>query len=211
MKKKILLIPLALLLAMSLMAMGCPAPTPAPPPAPAPTGKTLSETLGMAANIVSVKYDMLMTSPGMPAITTTVWVKKNKMRTEMTQQGMNIVMLLDMDAKTMYSYMPAQNLAMKIPFDPGQAPEAATDEAQSILNYNPNVVGTESIDGKACLVVEYISGGISMKTWIWEDKGLPLRIEMITGADKTVIEYKNYDFSDIPDSMFELPSGVQVM
>ncbi len=28
---------------------------------------------------------------------------------------------------------------------------------------------------------------------------------------KTVIEYKNFDFSAIPDSMFVLPDGVQVV
>ncbi len=111
------------------------------------TGKTLSETLGMSSKIVSIKYDMLVTGPGIPTTTTKMWLKKNKMRTEITQQGMTAVTLIDTDAKTMYVYMPAQNLAMKMPFDPVLVPEAPTDEAKSILNYNAKVVGSESIDG----------------------------------------------------------------
>lgn len=176
-----------------------------------PTGKTLSEILGMSSKIVLIKYDVLITGPGIPTITTKVWLKKNKMRTEINQQGVNAVMLIDTDAKTMYVYMPAQNLAIKMPFDPTQVPKAPTDEAKSILNYNPKVVGTESIDGKVCSVIEYTSGQGSVKTWIWQDNGLPIRTEITSGADKTTIEYKNIYFTDIPDSMFELPEGVTIM
>ena len=45
MKKKILLIPLALLLVISLVAIGCPAPEPPPPTPPAPRVPTLAEPM----------------------------------------------------------------------------------------------------------------------------------------------------------------------
>jgi len=32
----------------------------------------------------------------------------------------------------------------------------------------------------------------------------------VTAEGKTTIEYKNIEFVDIPDSMFELPEGVQI-
>jgi len=175
------------------------------------TGKTLSDMLGLSSNIVSIKYDVLVSGPGIPAMTMKAWLKSNRMRTEMTQQGTNVVTLIDNDAKTMYAYMPAQNLAMKIPFDPAQVPKAPTGDAESILNSNARIVGTETIDGKVCSVVEYTSGQDSVKTWIWQDKGLPIRIETTSSTGKTTIEYKNIDFSDIPDSMFELPAGVTIM
>ncbi len=178
--------------------------------APQPTsGDTLSEILGWAQNIPTMKYTVVMTMPGVPATTTTTWVKKNKMRMEMSMQGITTVLLVDQDTKTMYSYMPAQNMAMKMSYD--QASKSATEEAGSIAGYNPKTVGTESIDGKACLVVEFTVEQTTTKMWIWKDRGLPLKTEMTTTTGKTTIEYKNYDFSDIPDSMFDLPSGVQVI
>lgn len=224
-KNKIVLGLVAILIITALLA-GCigdktttpPATSPATttpskttPPVTTPSTPTLSEMLGMSSKIVSIKYDMLITGPGIPAITTKVWLKKNKMRTEMTQQGATAITLIDEDAKTMYVYMPAQNLAVKMPFDLGQVPEAPTDEAESILDYNAKVVGTESIDGKVCSVVEYTSGQESVKAWIWQDKGLPIRTEVTSSAGKTTVEYKNIDFADIPDSMFELPAGVTIM
>ncbi len=189
--------------------------TTAPPTTPPPTttlptttpGETLGEILGRAEGITSVKYDMLVTSPGVETITTKIWIKNNKMRMEMTVEGQLIVTLLDMDAYTMYLYYPDQNMAMKVTYEPT---ESAIEEAQSIPDYNPTIIGTETMDGKVCLVVEYTIEGQTVKLWIWKDKGFPIRVEMTTTEGKIVIEYKNIEFIDIPDSMFEVPEGVPI-
>ena len=188
-----------------------PKPTPTPTPIPTPDGKTLAELFGTSSSISSIRYDMLVSGPGIPSMTQKIWLKKNKMRTEATLQGTNTITLIDKDAKTVYAYMPAQNLAMKIPFDPAQVPKSPAEEARSIQNSNPKVVGTATIDGKACSVVEYNSAQVSGKAWIWKDKGIPVRTEVTVGGGKITAEYKNIDFADIPDSMFELPAGAKIM
>ncbi len=144
----------------------------------------------------------------MPAMNMKMWIKKNKTRMEIPAQG--AVMLMDIDAKTVYMYMPAQNMAVKMPYDPSQTPQSPQDAASAITGYNPKVIGTETIDGKSCLVVQYDMAGTSVKSWIWQDKGMAIRAEMTSSAGKTIIEFKNIDFSDIPDSMFTLPSGVNI-
>ena len=176
------------------------------------TGKTLNEILGLSASIGSIKYDMLVSGTGIPAMTTKMWIKKNKMRMEITQQGMNTVTLIDSDAKTMIAYMPAQNLAMKMPFDQNQVPASPADQAKTITSSNARVTSTETFDGKVCTVVEYTSGQQYYKAWVWQDKGIAIRLEAtISGTGKIISEYKNIDFSDIPDSMFQLPAGVKIM
>ena len=92
-----------------------------------------------------MKYDMVTTSSSIN-VNATVWVKKTKMRMETTEQGQNVVIFINADTQTMYLYMPAQNTAMKMDF--GQAPESASTDANSILQYNPTVLGTETLDGK---------------------------------------------------------------
>lgn len=139
-------------------------------------------------------------------MTQRVWLKKNKMRTEFTAEGQTMVYLVDTNAKTMYMYMPAQNMAMKMDF--GKAPQPMT---KSIEAYKPAVVGTETLDGKICLVFEYTAEGIKTKSWIWKEKGIPIRLEAAAPAGTVVMEYKNVEFVDIPDSMFELPTGVQIV
>jgi outer membrane lipoprotein-sorting protein len=106
-------------------------------------------------------------------------------------------------------YMPEENMAMKMAFNPPA--KSAVEEAQSVADYNPTVVGTETIDGKVCLVVEYTAEGAATKMWIWEEHAFPIRVEVTTAEGKTVVEYKNIEFGDIPDSDFELPSGVEII
>lgn len=118
-------------------------------------------------------------------------------------------MLADYDQGIVYMYMPDENMAMQMPLT--QAPESAVEEAQSVADYDYTVIGTETMDGKVCLVVEYTVEQATAKMWIWKEHGFPIRIETTTVEDKTVIEFKNIEFTDIDDSMFELPPGVQIM
>jgi outer membrane lipoprotein-sorting protein len=151
---------------------------------------------------------MIMTVPGTPTTTTKIWVKGNKMRMETTAEGQLMVTLLDMDAHTMYMYYPDQNMAMMMTYEPA---ESAMDEAQAVEDYNPTIIGHKTLDGKYCLVVEYTVEGQTATMWIWEEHGFPIRIEMTTAEGTVIMEYKNIEFVDIPDSMFELPEGVEIM
>ncbi|MFH0847119.1 MAG: DUF4412 domain-containing protein [Chloroflexota bacterium] len=188
-------------------------PRPSTPVTPEPTqtksGDTLSEILGRAQNVTSLKYTLVITQPGVPAISTVTWVKKNKMRMEMSFQGIAAIGLVDLDAQTMYTYIPSQNIAVKTSVD--QASKPATQEVSSIADYNPKNLGTESINGVVCYILEYNFEGNVSKMWISQDRGLPVKVEQTTTEGKTISEFKDYDFSDIPDSMFELPAGVQIM
>ncbi len=169
----------------------------------------MSTVLGQAAGIASVKYDMIVTAPGTPTMTQKVWMKKNKIRIEMTVEGAPTVQLVDWDARTAYTYFPAENMAMKWgDFSSAGAPPT---ESFDLEGYNPVVIGTETLDGKVCLVVEYTVQGIKTKSWIWKEKGFPIRMETAGPQGTSVMEFKNIEFVDIPDSMFQLPAGVQIV
>ncbi|HUV80587.1 MAG TPA: DUF4412 domain-containing protein [Candidatus Bathyarchaeia archaeon] len=172
-------------------------------------GTSLSDLLSKAGSTTSVKYDLVTTSPGNPTVTSTVWVKGNNMRMEMTAEGQKMITIINGDKQERYMYYPGENMAMKMDFS--QAPESAVEEAVSIEQYNPTVIGTETIDGKLCTVVEYASPEGSAKMWIWQKHGFPIRMEMTTPEGTLRVEFKNIDFGDIPDNMFELPAGVDVI
>lgn len=176
---------------------------------PIESPETLNEILNKGRSVSSIKFDMIMESPQMNPITMTVWHKNNKMRTEMVVENQKIVNLLDLEAKTAYMYMPDMNMATKGDFS--QTPKSPLDNFEGIEKYNPRITGTEIIDGKNCIIIEYNADDVKTKLWVWEEKGFPLKIETITNQGKTTIYYKNIDFSDIPDSIFELPKGVQII
>jgi hypothetical protein len=81
----------------------------------------------------------------------------------------------------------------------------------------------ESWDGKNCKVtsVEF-SAGETIKSWVWIEKGITIRYEMTGNIENPqargdnspedttitmVYELHNFDFGDIPDSMFQVPAG----
>jgi outer membrane lipoprotein-sorting protein len=175
-------------------------------------GNSVSGILGKLGNVDTITYDLTMTVPGQAAITMTIYQKKNKMREEMTVGGIAAAVIIDGDAQTMYTYMPSLNMATKMTYDSSAIIPGAWETDDTAMDYNPNIVGKESIDGKSCTVIAWeIPGSGSAKEWIWTEKGFPLKMEMTTSAGKTTMEYRNVDFSDIPDSTFELPADAQIV
>lgn len=181
------------------------------PTSPAQPSGELGAILGKASNIDSVSYDMVMTGTGMPSSTTKIWLKNKaqKMRTETTVQGQTSIMLIDRVSEVAYTYMPEQNLAIKM--DLSTAPESPLESTEGVEGYDPTVIGTETYDGKECLVVEYTTEGAQTKMWLWKQYGFPVKTVTTTADGTITVEYKNIDFGPIPDSVFELPAGVQIM
>ena len=205
---------LAVLAMVALLATGC----------GGSTAETLGSILGRGAGVSSVKYDMItmkygvVTTPLTEPETTTVWVKNNKIRMDTLQTPEfwewldvePVMILIDTDAKTEYTCYLYQNTAYKTVFDPARI-QSAGQATQLLLSYNPTTIGADTVDGKACVVVEYTYQGATIKEWIWKDRGFPLRMEITEGPVRTVIEYKNISFIDIPDSTFQFPTGIIFM
>jgi len=176
--------------------------------------ESLTEIFGKAKSITSFGYDMVITAPGQAEITTLkMWWKENKMRMEGTFEEQSMVYLVDVGKQLAYTYFPSENMAMKIDMSKAQeaAGESPTEQSESVLDYNPVTLDAETLDGKACLVIEYTTEDQEVKMWVWTKYGLPIRTETTTTKGTTVAEIKNIDFGDISDSMFELPAGVQLM
>ena len=71
--------------------------------------------------------------------------------------------------------------------------------------------GRETFDGKECLVYETDYEGGKGKMWIWEEAGMPLRIETSSGSDTIVVEFINFNIGNVEDSMFQIPEGAEIM
>lgn len=176
-------------------------PTPTPTATLPPDGE-LADILGLTSAIESVKYDTSTTYQGM-VIDSTVWQKPNKMKTETTMEGMTIVTYIDFDAQRLCAYAP--DLGMVLPVDFGEAPPDPLLSAETVEQYQPTVIGSETIDGKDCLVYEWTAEGVTVKTWVAKDTGFPVRQQVTTPEGVMTVEYTNIEFVDIPDSVFEFP------
>jgi len=180
-------------------------------PTPTPAVGRLSDMLGRAARIASVKYDQVITISEMPTYTQKVWIKGKKIRVERPVLGTWQVLILNRETQRVYRYIPDMNYATggsggEIRGHPTQALTFPTEWIEVILASRPVVMGTETVDGKVSLVVEFAGS----KAWIWEEYGLVIRMEYVTPNRTTTIQWKDVEFVDIPDSIFELPAGVPI-
>ncbi len=173
----------------------------------------LESVLANSGEITSLKYEMVIDFQEMESVGT-YWQKGDKMKMEASfEGGEDIVTYIDLEEGVAYSYMPAQEVITKSSFETeeGVYQGSIVDLADHILGHNPVVIGEETIDGKDCLVIEYVAEEQEVTAWIWKEYGLPIKTESVVGNDLIVSEVTNIEFDEIDDSVFELPEGVEIM
>ncbi len=168
--------------------------------------ETVEDILSQAANVSLVKYDCVFTWPDRTQ-TSKVWIKDNMMRIEHTQQGQTIeTYLCDYEEMTSFHWTSPENIP-KRSVTPGEVGDffSAMLMASIAADHNPRIIGTDTTDGKACYLVEYDINEISAQAWIWKEQNFLVRQDFIGAEYTTTIEFKNIEFGDILDSIFELP------
>ena len=132
------------------------------------------------------------------------WVKTGnptKLRMEITAAGVGTTIMI-YDGQNYYTYDPTTKYAFKI-----SVPTTQPSEADSITQYSPEYVGSETINGIDCAIYQYTVQGVITKMWISKQNGMT--IKLVSGT--TTMEYSNYSFSAIADSMFMLPADAIMM
>ncbi|NAT10769.1 hypothetical protein C4E22_04365 [ANME-1 cluster archaeon AG-394-G06] len=180
-------------------------------PAAPTSSESLIDLLGKAKGI-SVKYDMVTTDNGEIVSTGTAWLKGNNMRIDTTAEGRDMVVIVNGDDRVSYMYQPDENMALKTVLD--EVPESVTGDVEALMDLNPAIIGTETIDGMRCTAIEYVvmekPEEVKIKQCIWLKYGLPVQVEMTSPSGTSRTEMKNFDFGRISDTTFELPAGVEI-
>lgn len=188
------------------------------------SGKTkddLRAVLSKADSIGPVQYDIVSTmsvpnmeSEAMPPNKAKVWQKLPFMRVESTSEGPGVRMIVRPEAT--YFYNVAKKGYVKAPegsMAPGSTPKSFRQLSDEMLAIEGlRVEGTETIDGEETTLVMYPIPGKenrgTARVWFSNRLGVPLRMESISnlpeGEMKIRVEYKNYRFDDIPDTIFDV-------
>ncbi|RJQ26825.1 MAG: outer membrane lipoprotein carrier protein LolA [Peptococcaceae bacterium] len=143
-----------------------------------------------------------------------VWLQGNKIKTDATVAGKQMISFFDGDSNTIVTYYPDQNKAVKLSADKQPKTVLTPGEYTGGVDLNKaKVLETVDYDGVRCRVVA-VSGagsGEEVRMWVREDYGLPIRVEVASAAGgKTVMEYKNLQVGSLPPDTFKLPAGVEV-
>jgi outer membrane lipoprotein-sorting protein len=182
--------------------------------APSSGGGDVAEIFARARGIDGLHFEIVMTA-GPEKEEFKTWVKGNRVKNETSVDGQILISIMDFDKAEVYTYMPDQNMAMKTAIDMQmvQGFQKPTEYTDNIDPKKVRIVETATHDGLICKVMVLINddGHEEMKMWVSEEYGIPLRVETDDGGFKTVIEYKNLEVGSIPDDVFTIPQGVQIL
>jgi len=169
-----------------------------------------ADLLAKGQKLEGMSYNYTLTS-GNLKMSGRVFLQQNKLRSESKQNGVETITI--MDGKTLYSYYPAQNTAVK--FSAGNS-----EEVETPVDYTKNVdaskikdLGTGVCNGVTCRIISVSSAQIKTETkmWIHSQYGIPVRVESSDeSGNKTVIDYTNIKVEKQPSELFTLPQGVKV-
>ena len=135
------------------------------------------------------------------------WLKSGnpaKFRMEITAAGQTTIMISD--GQNYYMMLDA-NTAYKMSATLAQQYSSESGNASSATQYNPVFMGSETVNGVDCYVYQYTVQGVTAKMWLSKSNGMTIRI--VSGT--TTMDYTNYSFAAIADSMFTLPAGVMMI
>lgn len=175
---------------------------------------SMAELTGKFASIPGMYFEMDMEVPELGKMSTAkFWIKDNNMRNEMESPDGSgtLIYIVYGDQQEAYMIL-GDNIAMRI--DIAQAMEGVTkpgDTYADIDETKAQLVGQETINGKDCAVFEVSEGSENVKYWIWKEYGFPVKVEITVDGQTTTVEYKNVKVEDIPDSMFEIPAGIEIV
>ena len=204
-----------------LLAAGCggtkqsAAPGPSPSSQPAePKQESVADLFAKGQKISGLSYDFVMTAKEEKPLTGKMWIAGKKMKSEMMIENNKMMTIIDGDANVVYTYNPAENMAMKIPLNNQVKTTDTPDKFTKDVDAGKvKVLETTTYDGVKCrvLLIADEPNKTQTKMWVREDYGIPLRVEVTdpSGA-KTVMEYKNMTVGAVPSDVFQLPSGVPV-
>lgn len=192
------------------------------------TKESIYDILAKAEAIGPVQYEAIssiITATGLSqeviaTMTAKVWQKIPYMRVEETTKDgttKTTKMIIHPDAAYLYDAKIDKYVRMTKEAMATQFIQKSFEELSKELRENMTLkqLGSETLDGKLTIIIKYfveIEGTpITQKLWIWKEKGIPLKSESewkiggITYVSK--IEYKNFLFGDIPNSVFEVPKA----
>lgn len=218
-KNRLLILLFTLMILFALVGCGGPAPaeeTEDPEEQESESEEALSagDLIAKGMEVDGFSYDYAITLPNGEKYTHKMWVKGGNMRSEMENPagGEPIWSIINMAESMVYVYQPELNYAIQMPID--QADIDVTSPKDFLMQSDSDdmlFISRETFDNKECLVYETNYEGGKGKIWIWEEAGMPLRVETGSGSDTIIVEFLNFTIGNIDDSIFQLPPGTQVM
>ena len=175
----------------------------------------LPAVAALAADRPNVEYsaDQVIEAEA-AAMKTRIYSTPTKERREMSQGGMNMIMIVRHDKKVIWNLMPEDKMYMEMAMK-----ESSDKTDMSAYKIEQTPLGQETLDGQSMnksKIVMTHSSGSKMGGFMWTTKdGILAKIDAIAvdkgSKDRFKMVQTNIKVGKQPPELFEIPKGFQAM
>jgi len=144
-----------------------------------------------------------------PNVESKTYVDGDKMRSDVAMNGMAMEIIVRKDTKKIYQIMVAQKMAMESDYNPDKM------AGNTAASFGPEgtfaLVGPDTVDGVACTKYTVTSDKTKQVFYFWLDTAKKIPVQMAATDGSLVVKWKNYASGPQDASLFEVPTGFQVM
>ncbi len=137
------------------------------------------------------------------------FIDGDKLRSNMTVNGMDTVIIIRKDLLKIWMVLDAQKLVMEAPYDP------AKFKGQAAASFGPEgkfeVIGPESMDGIPCTKYKVTSLDGKNVVFFWLDLQHKVPVRMEAEDHAYILKWRDYQTGPQDSALFELPANYQVM
>jgi outer membrane lipoprotein-sorting protein len=168
----------------------------------------------LAGSSIAAEFSAdLLLKQGGQTTTGKVYVKGDKTRQEIIQQGQKQITILRPDKGVTWILMPAEKRYMEMSSEEGAAYDPQSD---------PNIkdkaeiklLGKETVNGYVCDKYQYIYRDTSLGTltqWVSKQLNVPIKTEYKSASGYMLTEYKNIKEGNVQNSLFDVPGDYMLL
>lgn len=174
-------------------------------------GGDLLELLSRSAGVEGLSYRVVNEYP-IWSDEARVWMQGDLVKTETVVDGEKLVLVVDGARGELWSYDAAEDTVTRMSLGEGHpgTPESPLDYIQNLDPAEWVPGETAFIEGLRCRRFVREEPGGATVLYLWEEYGLPLRVETTVDGRTTVTEFRELEVGALPEDTFDLPVGVPV-
>jgi len=152
--------------------------------------------------------DQVMTTREGTTMTMKSYRDNDKIRSEMNQNGMQMISIIRLDQQKMYSVMVAQKMVMVMPLNPAKVKQMMPPGSGG--DANVETVGPDTVDGVAATKYK-ITGSDGKVIFLWVNAASQVPLKLASDDGSFTMVWKSFQIGPQDAALFEPPSDYQVM
>ena len=153
--------------------------------------------------------DVIISTQERGDITSKTYVDGDKMRSDVSTQGMNMSLIVRKDKQKVYQLMVAQKMAMEMPYDPAKYKGNATASMGPEGKFE--LIGPDTVNGVACTKYKVTPDKSKEVYFFWLDTAQKVPVQMTDAGGTFKVQWKNFKAGPQEAALFEVPSDYTVM